>query len=103
MLTFLMTLVERISNVSFVTGTSWHVIDNRAVCIDAARVCTGVRALVDDTGLGTGTVGVEDTLWPAAGTVGVTEQAFGAGAGAEPIGGPGHCTGSTRVWLAYIR
>ena len=101
MLTFFMALIKRIPDVSILACAGWHVVYNRTISIDSAGVCTGIRTLVDDTGLGAGTVGVEDTLGSAA-QVGVAEQSGRTRAEAGAILWACQSSRTTGVGLACI-
>ena len=94
MLTF-NTLLECVSLAAWQTDTGGNVVDDGAGSSCATRARTRVYTPRSRAGLALAAVRVEDALWPAA-VAGVTQQARGTGAAADP--GLGGGSGSRPTW-----
>lgn len=86
---------------SFSTATSWNVVDNFALGIDATSAWTRVHTLVVRAGLESVTVGVENALRTTT-QVWVPKQSRWTLASANTISRFAYCTGSTRIGVAYV-
>ena len=75
-------------------------VDNLALGIGSACSWTGVCAFLLDTGLGQGTLGAQETLWPTVGRA--SEISLETGAHWPGALCPALTVGSTWVWVAGI-